>query len=151
MADSPVVILDSDSASCRFCDVVRIWFRCLSFLRRCTSFIPLSVVSPTLYEFQSGVCRFSEAVRVSFHCLSFLRRYRSSMPLSVVSPTLCEVNSAVLQHFGLTEMNYYTVLFGVSRALGVLASLVWDRALGLPLERPKSMTTELLMKHAKSS
>jgi len=34
------------------------------------------------------------------------------------------------------------VLFGVSRALGVLASLCWDRALGFPLERPKSVTTE---------
>jgi citrate synthase len=43
------------------------------------------------------------------------------------------------------EMNYYTVLFGVSRALGVLASLIWDRALGLPLERPKSMSTDGLM------
>lgn len=43
-------------------------------------------------------------------------------------------------------MQYYTVLFGVSRALGVLASLVWDRALGLPIERPKSMTTEGLQK-----
>jgi citrate synthase len=44
------------------------------------------------------------------------------------------------------EMNYYTVLFGVSRALGVLASLIWDRAFGLPLERPKSMSTDGLMK-----
>lgn len=44
------------------------------------------------------------------------------------------------------EMNYYTVLFGVSRALGVLASLIWDRALGLPIERPKSLSTDLLMK-----
>lgn len=43
-------------------------------------------------------------------------------------------------------MSYYTVLFGVSRALGVMSSLVWDRALGLPLERPKSMTTEGLQK-----
>lgn len=43
-------------------------------------------------------------------------------------------------------MQYYTVLFGVSRALGVMSSLVWDRALGLPLERPKSMTTEGLQK-----
>ena len=50
------------------------------------------------------------------------------------------------QYYGLTEMNYYTVLFGVSRALGVLASLVWDRALGLPIERPKSMSTEGLIK-----
>ena len=43
------------------------------------------------------------------------------------------------------EMNYYTVLFGVSRALGILSSLIWDRALGLPLERPKSMSTNCLM------
>ena len=43
-------------------------------------------------------------------------------------------------------MNFYTVLFGVSRALGVLSSLVWDRALGLPIERPKSMSTEGLKK-----
>lgn len=44
------------------------------------------------------------------------------------------------------EMNYYTVLFGVSRALGVLASLIWDRALGFPIERPKSMSTDGLIK-----
>merc|ERR1719462_501447 len=44
------------------------------------------------------------------------------------------------------EMSYYTVLFGVSRALGVTSSLVWDRALGLPLERPKSMSTAGLKK-----
>lgn len=43
-------------------------------------------------------------------------------------------------------MQYYTVLFGVSRALGVMSSLIWDRALGLPIERPKSMTTNGLMK-----
>lgn len=46
----------------------------------------------------------------------------------------------------MTEMNYYTVLFAASRALGVLASLVWDRALGLPIERPKSFSTDELMK-----
>jgi citrate synthase len=45
-------------------------------------------------------------------------------------------------HYGLVEYDFYTVVFGVSRALGVLASLVWDRALGLPIERPKSVTTE---------
>ena len=51
-----------------------------------------------------------------------------------------------LQYYKMTEMSYYTVLFGVSRALGVMASLVWDRALGLPLERPKSMSTAGLKK-----
>lgn len=51
-----------------------------------------------------------------------------------------------LQYYGMKEMQYYTVLFGVSRALGTMASLIWDRALGLPIERPKSMTTLGLMK-----
>ncbi|MGL4346699.1 MAG: citrate (Si)-synthase, partial [Chitinophagaceae bacterium] len=51
-------------------------------------------------------------------------------------------SGALLIHFGLVEHEFYTVLFGVSRALGVLSSLVWDRALGFPIERPKSVTTE---------
>ncbi len=42
-------------------------------------------------------------------------------------------------------MNYYTVLFGVSRALGVLAQMIWSRALGFPLERPKSLSTDGLI------
>ena len=62
-------------------------------------------------------------------------------------PNVDAHSGILLQHFGLTEMSYYTVLFGVSRALGVLASLTWDRALGLPLERPKSITTDALMTH----
>ncbi len=49
--------------------------------------------------------------------------------------------SLLVQH-GMQEYDFYTVLFGVSRALGVLASLCWDRALGLPIERPKSVTTD---------
>ena len=53
------------------------------------------------------------------------------------------------QYYGMTEMTYYTVLFGVSRALGCMASLIWDRALGLPIERPKSMSTEGLIKSLK--
>jgi len=57
-------------------------------------------------------------------------------------PNVDAHSGVLLQYYGMTEMSYYTVLFGVSRALGVLASLVWDRALGLPLERPKSMSTE---------
>lgn len=59
-------------------------------------------------------------------------------------PNVDAHSGVLLQFYGLKEMNYYTVLFGVSRALGVLSSLVWSRALGFPLERPKSMTTELL-------
>uniref|UniRef100_A0A2Z5RE60 Citrate synthase n=1 Tax=Reticulitermes speratus TaxID=60591 RepID=A0A2Z5RE60_9NEOP len=64
-------------------------------------------------------------------------------------PNVDAHSGVLLQYYGMKEMNYYTVLFGVSRALGVLASLVWDRALGLPIERPKSLSTEGLMKQLK--
>jgi citrate synthase len=57
-------------------------------------------------------------------------------------PNVDAHSGALLVHFGLTEYEFYTVLFGVSRSLGVLASLCWDRALGYSLERPKSVTTE---------
>jgi citrate synthase len=57
-------------------------------------------------------------------------------------PNVDAHSGAILVHFGLTEYSFYTVLFGVSRALGVLAATCWSRALGMPLERPKSVTTE---------
>ena len=57
-------------------------------------------------------------------------------------PNVDAHSGALLVHYGMREYDYYTVLFGVSRALGVLSSLCWSRALGFPLERPKSLTTE---------
>jgi len=57
-------------------------------------------------------------------------------------PNVDAHSGVLLQHYGVTQANFYTVLFGVSRAIGVLSSLVWDRALGFPIERPKSMTSE---------
>ncbi|HNJ95006.1 MAG TPA: citrate (Si)-synthase, eukaryotic [Ferruginibacter sp.] len=59
-------------------------------------------------------------------------------------PNVDAHSGALLVHYGFVEYEFYTVLFGVSRALGVLASLCWDRALGFPLERPKSVTTNLV-------
>ncbi len=56
-------------------------------------------------------------------------------------PNVDAHSGALLVHYGMVEYEYYTVLFAVSRALGVLSSLCWDRALGMPLERPKSVTT----------
>ncbi len=64
-------------------------------------------------------------------------------------PNVDAHSGALLMHFGITEFDFYTVLFGVSRALGVLASLVWDRVLALPIERPGSTTIKLLMEKAK--
>ena len=59
-------------------------------------------------------------------------------------PNIDAHSGALLVHYGMVEYEFYTVLFGVSRALGVLASLCWDRALNFPLERPKSVTTALV-------
>ncbi len=47
-------------------------------------------------------------------------------------------------HYGLREYDFYTVLFGVGRAIGICANIIWDRALGYPLERPKSLTLDML-------
>ena len=59
-------------------------------------------------------------------------------------PNVDAHSGALLVHYGMVEYEFYTVLFGVSRALGVLSSLCWDRALNFPLERPKSVTTDLV-------
>ena len=56
-----------------------------------------------------------------------------------------DAQSGVIQWFyGITEYDFYTVMFGVGRAIGVLANITWDRALGYALERPKSLTTAML-------
>jgi len=57
-------------------------------------------------------------------------------------PNVDAHSGCLLVHYGVVEYDFYTVLFGVSRAMGVLSSLIWDRALLLPIERPKSVTTE---------
>jgi len=65
-----------------------------------------------------------------FHCCTFVKKE----------------NADVLSHYSLDQMQFYTVLFGVSRAFGVAAQLIWDRALGAPLERPKSYSSEAIKK-----
>lgn len=56
-----------------------------------------------------------------------------------------DAQSGIIQwYYGITEFDFYTVLFGIGRAFGVLSNVIWDRALSYPLERPKSITTEML-------
>ncbi|ORY52970.1 citrate synthase [Rhizoclosmatium globosum] len=61
-------------------------------------------------------------------------------------PNVDAHSGVLLQHYGFTQEDYYTVLFGVSRALGVTSGLIWARALGMPIERPKSYSTDHLIK-----
>jgi citrate synthase len=60
-----------------------------------------------------------------------------------------DAQSGVIQwYYGVTEYAFYTVLFGIGRAIGTLANITWDRALGYPIERPKSVTTAMLEESA---
>lgn len=54
-------------------------------------------------------------------------------------PNVDAYSGCLLQHYGIKEFDYYTVAFGVSRALGCMSSGLWARALGLPIERPNSI------------
>jgi len=61
-----------------------------------------------------------------------------------------DAQSGVIQwYYGIREWDFYTVLFGVGRSLGVLANIIWDRGLGYAFLRTDSATTEMLEKWAK--
>lgn len=59
-------------------------------------------------------------------------------------PNVDALNGTMQHHYGVTEFDFYTVLFGSSRILGLTSHAVWARALGKPIERPKSLTTAML-------
>ena len=63
-------------------------------------------------------------------------------------PNVDAHSGALLLHYGIKEPEFYTVLFGVSRAMGVLAQTVWDRVYGLPIERPKSQNESWFLEQA---
>jgi citrate synthase len=49
---------------------------------------------------------------------------------------------AIWHHFGITETDFYTVPFAISLAMGMLAQLVINRAIGSPILRPRSVTSD---------
>ena len=57
-------------------------------------------------------------------------------------PNVDAATGSLLYHYGLKEFSYYTVMFAVSRSLGLAAQAVVNRALLKPIIRPKSVTTE---------
>jgi citrate synthase len=60
------------------------------------------------------------------------------------APNVDAISGTLQYYYGVREFDFYTVLFGVGRALGVTANYVWARALGQPIERPKSLTMKML-------
>jgi citrate synthase len=65
------------------------------------------------------------------------------------APNVDAISGALQYYYGVCDFDFYTVIFGVGRVLGVMANLVWSRALGQPIERPKSLTTAMLEELAK--
>jgi len=61
-------------------------------------------------------------------------------------PNLDAHSGCLLHEYGIKEDTFYTVLFGMSRAIGVLSNYVIDRALAAPIERPKSITLDWINK-----
>ncbi len=59
-------------------------------------------------------------------------------------PNVDAISGTLQQHYGIKETDFYTVLFGTSRIMGFTAHVVWARALGKPIERPKALTTRML-------
>jgi citrate synthase len=54
-------------------------------------------------------------------------------------PNVDAASGALLYHYGMTEFPYYTVMFSVSRTMGMCAQSIWNRAMLMPIERPKSV------------
>lgn len=67
------------------------------------------------------------------------------------APNVDAISGALQHHYGVRQCDFHTVLFGVGRALGVTANLVWARALCQPIERPKSVTTAMLEEMAQAA
>ena len=59
-------------------------------------------------------------------------------------PNVDSISGSLLHHYGIVEPRYYTVLFGVSRAMGICAQVIMSRAAGEPIARPKSITFQTL-------
>jgi len=59
-------------------------------------------------------------------------------------PNVDAHSGQLMYYYNLKEQNYYTAVFAVSRSIGVVSQLVWSRAIGLPIERPKSVPLDVL-------
>lgn len=62
-----------------------------------------------------------------------------------VNPNVDALSGVLLYIYGVTQPRFYTAIFGVSRALGMLAQLVINRAMGTPITRPKSVSTNWIL------
>ncbi len=68
-----------------------------------------------------------------------------------VWPNVDAASGALLYHYGMTEYDFYTVMFGVSRALGICSQSILNRAALAPIIRPKGMPFSKLQQAAEQN
>lgn len=72
-------------------------------------------------------------------------------PIANFWPNVDAGSGALLHYYGITEFSFYTVLFSVSRSIGMMAQMIWNRAVGTPITRPKSISMKYVRKLSVSS
>eukprot|EP00178_Gracilaria_changii_P019224 TRINITY_DN5587_c0_g1_i1.p1 TRINITY_DN5587_c0_g1~~TRINITY_DN5587_c0_g1_i1.p1 ORF type:complete len:253 (-),score=34.27 TRINITY_DN5587_c0_g1_i1:67-723(-) len=94
-------------------------------------------------EFAARYIKDDPLVNLTAQCYNVIPPHlRSLGKVANPWPNVDAHSGVLLYHYGLTQFDYYTVVFAVSRALGCTAASVWSRALGLPIERPGSITLD---------
>lgn len=63
------------------------------------------------------------------------------------NPNIDAISGALLYHFGIKELDFYTVMFAASHVLGICAQLIYNQAIFYPLVRPRSVTTAWLSQY----
>lgn len=110
----------------------------------------LRVVDPrfeAFYDFGMKYCKEEPVFKVVRHIFEVVPDIlRQISKIKDPWPNIDAISGSLLYHYGLREFPYYTVIFALSRALGLSAQAVMNRGLGLPIIRPKSVTTEYLKK-----
>ncbi len=59
-------------------------------------------------------------------------------------PNVDSISGSLLYDYGMKEFSFYTVMFGVSRAMGICSQILVHRLLGSAITRPKSLTLDQL-------
>jgi len=94
-------------------------------------------------EFAAKYIRDDPLVNLTAQCYKIIPAHLESLgKVANPWPNVDAHSGVLLHHYGMTQFDYYTVVFAVSRSLGCTAASVWSRALGLPIERPGSVTLD---------
>ena len=112
---------------------------CIPVLRRWSDF---EHVSPLPLDFSDWIkTNTTRALELQKKDPQLYSLLNGTAPASLVA----DAHSGVLLlKYGMNEYDFFTVLFGVSRSLGILSQLIWNRAMGSPIERPVSMPTNII-------